>query len=55
MILTENTAKYAGGNYFKSRWLKDRVEEDTRTGDEIAMDIITRAGLRAKGGEADGA
>lgn len=53
MIMTENTAKASGGSYLKDRWLKVEVEDD-RTGDEIALDVIRRAGLQVKGGEIDG-
>lgn len=41
------------GSYMQNRWYKAAQEEqkDTRTGDEIALDIISRAGLTLKGGE----
>ena len=45
-IIGENTAKYVGGSYLTVRWCeldKPREEED---GDEIAADVIRRAGLR---------
>lgn len=47
-VIGENTAKYAGGGYIKARW-HDIVTKkpDTRTGDEIAADII----LKIAGGE----
>lgn len=48
-ICTENTAKTAG---FESAYLPKRFtdvlnppKEDKRSGDEIVMDVITRAGL----------
>ena len=49
-ITVENTAKFAGGSYIKSRYI-DIIEPkkvDTRTGDEIVEDIIQRAGLVVK-------
>ena len=49
-LTVENTAKYAGGSYIKSRYI-DVIEPkkvDNRTGDEIVADIIKRAGLVVK-------
>lgn len=46
-LITENTAKYARGSHLKNRWA-DIVEQkpvDTRTGAEIARDVIKAAGL----------
>lgn len=46
-IIGENTAKYAGGSYMNSRYV-DIVSpktKDERTGEEIAADVIKRAGL----------
>lgn len=44
-----------GGNYIQTRYadLMDDTPQDTRTGDEIAKDIIKRAGLKT-GGQANG-
>lgn len=60
-LITENTAKFAGGSYIPIRWLDlespQRMKEDARTGDEIAADVIMRIGLKLKGtdeGENDG-
>lgn len=49
-MLTENTAKYTGGEYVKTRYadIIDRKPQDTRTGTEIAADVIKRAGLVVK-------
>lgn len=46
-IITENTAKYAGGSHLTKRWVDIVTEkpEDTRTGAEIARDVIKAAGL----------
>lgn len=42
-IIGENTAKYAGGGYIKERWHDIITKKpDTRTGDEIAADIIRK-------------
>lgn len=54
MVMTENTAKFVGGSYVKTRWLKDKELEDERTGDEVALEVIMRAGLKVKGGEING-
>ena len=46
-LTVENTAKFAGGNYIKARYI-DVIEPkkvDNRTGDEIVADTIKRAGL----------
>lgn len=46
-MTAENTAKFSGGIYPTSSYL-DSIspkEEDTRTGEEIAADIIKRAGI----------
>ena len=58
--LTENTThrlipgvgEVSYGSYMPTRWLKEAQEpEDTRTGDEIAEEIIRRAGLKLKNEE----
>lgn len=51
LILTKNTAKYAGGDYLQERWAAKFIPQDTRSGDEIALDVIRRAGLKLKDGE----
>ena len=46
-IMTENTARFAKGNYVQKRyadWLKP-APTDNRTGAEIAADVIKKAGL----------
>ena len=46
-MMTENTARFAKGNYIKKRYadfLKNPVQ-DNRTGEEIAADVIKKAGL----------
>ena len=49
-LTVENTAKFAGGNYIKARYI-DIVEpkkQDNRTCEEITADIIQRCGLVVK-------
>lgn len=50
-IISENTARFGGGAYTKQRYYDviNPPKVDTRTGDEIAADIIKRAGLKVKG------
>lgn len=48
-ILCENSAKQSGGRYMSARFC-DLVEgrakkAETRSGEEIALDVITRIGL----------
>ena len=46
-VLTENTAKYFGGNYAQVRYI-DIVtpkSRDIRSGEEIAADVIQKTGL----------
>lgn len=46
--IAENTAKYSGGNYPTDRYA-DRVKPrkvDSRTGEEIAVDVIKKCGLK---------
>lgn len=47
MVVTENTAKYAGGSYVTTKFtdIINPAPIDTRTGGEVAADIIKRAGL----------
>ena len=52
-IITENTAKSVGGNYIKATFadiLKPQKEkiEDTRTGEEIAFDVLNRIGIEVR-------
>ena len=49
-IMAENTARYAGGNCIKARYI-DVVEpkkQDNRTCEEITADIVERCGLVVK-------
>ena len=49
-IVAENTARYAGGNYIKTRYadiIKPK-KQDNRTCEEITADIIARCGLVVK-------
>lgn len=53
-VIGENTAKYVQGQYIATRWadtLREKKEEE-QSGDEIAADVIRRAGL-SLGGEID--
>ena len=49
-LLTENTAKTGGGSYASKRWWEvlHQPPPDTRTGEQIAKDIIERAGLEVR-------
>ena len=52
MLVSKNTARFVeGGEYLTDRWVEGSKPVDTRTGDEIAADVIKRAGLTLKGGE----
>ena len=46
-MITKNTAMIAGGSYMTNKLsdILDPKPVDNRTGDEIAADIIKRAGL----------
>lgn len=46
-IVTENTAKFASGGYLKHRYIDliDPQPQDSRSGDEIAQEVIKTAGL----------
>ena len=49
-IVAENTARYAGGNYIKSRYA-DMIEpkkQDNRTCEEMTADIVARRGMVVK-------
>lgn len=54
-MVSENTAKFAGGRYMSMSFdeMLRPKPKDTRTGDEIAAEVIKKAGLKAvvKGGE----
>ena len=49
-VIAKNTARYAGGGYIQARFadIIDRKPQDTRTGEEIAADVIRRGGLAVK-------
>jgi len=46
-LITENTGKYAGGSHLTKRYADIMTQKpaDTRTGAEIARDVIKAAGL----------
>ena len=48
-ILTQNTAKYAGGTIITARYIdvikRKNKPEDKRSGEEIVADVVTKAGL----------
>lgn len=46
--VAENTAKYAGGGYPTKRYADviNPVPVDRRTGEEIAVDVIKKCGLK---------
>ena len=53
-VYVTDTLMLAGTNrYIDKRWIETIYlqPEDGRTGDEIAAEVIKRAGLRLKGGE----
>lgn len=50
MIMTENTAKFAGGKHMTTRWIEEYLPKDTRTAEEVVADVIRNAGL-IQGGE----
>ena len=53
-LLTESSAKQVGGRYITERFAdilkKGQRQKNNRTGDEVAVDVITRLGLKLKGG-----
>ena len=55
MVTAENTARFNGGTNMEQRWIDSMKPRDTRTGDEIAADILRRMGAKPKGGEDNGA
>ena len=47
-VLTENTAKFAGGSVIKAKYYEiigNHNKQEQKSGDEIVVDIVTRAGL----------
>ena len=49
-VVSENTARYAGGGYIKARYadIIEPKKQDNRTCEEITADIIRRCGLVVK-------
>lgn len=49
-VISENTAKFASGQFMTKRYaeLYDVPPKETRTGAEIAADVIKKAGLIVK-------
>lgn len=45
-LVNENLTKQYGGKTMSSRWVDAYLPVDNRTGDEIAMDVMRRAGLK---------
>lgn len=54
MVIANNVAHTLGGSALSVRWVDAYKQKDTRTGDEIALEVITKCGLKLKGDEADG-
>ena len=51
-LIGENTAKLSAGSYLVSRWVESNETKETpKSGDDIAKDIINRAGLKTRGDE----
>ena len=51
-LLGENAAMLTKGSYVTVRWADlDKQKEDERSAEEIALDVIRKAGLTAKEGE----
>ena len=48
-LIGENAAILTKGSYYPGRWGETPEPEDNRTGDEIAADVIMRAGLTLGG------
>ena len=50
MLIGKNTANFAGGTFMQHRYadIIGGAKQDDRTGEEIAADIIRRAGLEVK-------
>ena len=53
-VIGENVATLAHGSFIQSKWidLSEEKKTDTRSADEIAEDVIMRAGLSI-GGETE--
>lgn len=51
--ISENTMKFGGGRSMQKRYIEmiEPPQKEHRSGDEVAIDIIKRAGLIPKGGE----
>ena len=49
MVLTENTARFAGGRRLMTRWASGLAAGRAQSGDDIAAEVMRRAGLRFKG------
>lgn len=45
MAIAENTSRMFGGRHMTKRWCEKYIPTDTRTGDEIVLDVIKKAGL----------
>ena len=45
MAISGNTARYAGGDYMQTRWEDLAKPMDSRSGNEIAAEVIKKAGL----------
>lgn len=47
MAISGSTARYAGGDYMQTRWedLANPKPVDSRSGNEIAAEVIKKAGL----------
>lgn len=45
MVIANNTARMFGGSTVNMRYLDIIKPQDTRTGDDIAVDVMQRAGL----------
>lgn len=47
-MITENTAKFASGQYIEKRYLEilESKPQDTRTGEQIVADVVKKAGLK---------
>lgn len=48
MALTDSASKMFGGRRMTKRWADKYIPKDTRTADEIAMEVIMNAGLTIK-------
>ena len=45
MTIANNVANFGGGNKIVTRYIDLDKPQDTRTGNEIAVDVMKRAGL----------